>query len=135
MANPVQFKAKNGKEASGFITEPTGQDKAPGLVLLQEMMGVNEHIKSLVDRFAQQGFVVVAPDLFHGKVATNRDEGFQMMFAVDKPQAVQEIAGAADYLRAHPRCNGKVGLIGFCFGGGMVFATIANAPDAFSTLR
>ena len=129
MATRVNFKSRSGGDARGEIIEPAGTGKAPGLVLVQEWWGLNDHIRSLVERFASAGFVTLAPDLFHGKTTKNAQEAAQWMQALDKPNAIEEIAGAQTFLAAHPRCNGNVGVTGFCMGGALTLASAAMVAE------
>lgn len=122
MANKVEFKAGSGAASGGEIAFPGGTGKAPGLVLIQEWHGVNDHIRSLVDRFAAAGFITLAPDLYHGVVAKDDTEAGQMMNALDGRRAMDDIAGAVAFLKADPRFGGKVGITGFCLGGAYTFA-------------
>jgi carboxymethylenebutenolidase len=129
MTDPVNFSAKSGAPASGEIAAPEGTDKAPGLILIQEWWGLNEHIKSLAARFAKEGFLTVAPDLYHGRVTKDAGEAGQLMQELDGKRAMDEIAGAAHLLLANPRCNGKVGIVGFCMGGAYSFAAVSAVPE------
>jgi len=129
MATKIEFKAGSGAAAAGEIALPEGTGKAPGLVLIQEYWGVNDHIRTLVDRFAAAGFITLAPDLYHGKVTTDAGEAAQIMTALDGKQAMGDIAGAVAFLRAHPRFGGKVGITGFCMGGAYTFAATSALPD------
>jgi carboxymethylenebutenolidase len=117
-----------GGKVKGALAEPSGAAKAGGVVLIQEWFGINAHIKDLVDRFAAAGFVTVAPDLYHGKIATNDDDASKMMNALDFGKAVGEIGTAVSYLKESPRCNGKVAVVGFCMGGALTLASAANLP-------
>jgi carboxymethylenebutenolidase len=128
MSKRVTFSSKSGAQASGEIAEPEGSGKAPAVVLVQEWWGINDHIRSLLDRLAKAGFVAVAPDLFHGTVAKNADEASKLMSQLDWPRAIDEIAGAASFVEAHPRSNGKVGIMGFCMGGALTFASASQIP-------
>jgi carboxymethylenebutenolidase len=112
----------------GELAEPSGDGKAPAIVLIQEWWGVNDHIRSLVDRLAKEGFLVVAPDLYHGKTTKDAGEAAKMMQALDTLQAVKEIGAAASYLKEHPRSNGKVGVTGFCLGGALTLASACHVP-------
>jgi carboxymethylenebutenolidase len=67
MTKRVQFKAKDGTEMEGELAEPSGSGKAPTVVLIQEWWGVNDHIRDLCTRLSNDGFIVLAPDLYHGK--------------------------------------------------------------------
>jgi carboxymethylenebutenolidase len=126
MISRVSFKSKNGGDVAGELAEPTGTGKVPTVVLIQEWWGVNGHIKDLAERMAKEGFLVVAPDLYHGKIAKNADEAGKMMTELDTLAAVKEIAGAVAFLKEHPRSNGKVGVMGFCMGGALSFASACH---------
>jgi carboxymethylenebutenolidase len=128
MTTRIDFKAGSGAAASGEIALPAGDAKAPGLVLVQEYWGVNDHIRSLADRFAAAGFVTLAPDLYHGQVTKDAGEAGQLMTALDGKQAMDDIAGAVAALLAHPRVSGKVGITGFCMGGAYAFAATSAIP-------
>jgi carboxymethylenebutenolidase len=90
--------------------------------VLQEWHGVNAQMKAKCDRFAEAGYLSLSPDLYHGKVATNDDEAGKLMGELDWGKAVAEIGDAVAYVRAHPRGNGKVGVLGFCMGGALTLA-------------
>lgn len=129
MTEKVSFSSKSGAQASGELVLPAGDGKAPAVVLIQEWWGVNDHIRSLLDRLAAEGFVALAPDLYHGTVTRDPEEASRLLNALDKPRAVEEIAGAVSYLTGHPRGNGKVGVMGFCMGGAFAFASAAMIPE------
>jgi carboxymethylenebutenolidase len=126
MTTTVRFGAKGGSDIAGEMAEPSGTEKAPALVLIQEFWGINAHVKSLADRLAKEGFLVVAPDLYHGKIAKDAAEATQLMTALDTAAAMTEISAAVAYLKEHPRGNGKVGVIGFCMGGALAFAAACH---------
>jgi carboxymethylenebutenolidase len=126
MTKRIEFKSADGHVLHGEIGEPSGGGKAPAIVVIQEWHGINEAMKTLVDRFAGEGFLALAPDLYHGTVCTNDQEAAASMNALDKPKAVHEIGDAALWLRGHARSSGKVGVAGFCLGGGLTFAAVAN---------
>jgi carboxymethylenebutenolidase len=120
----VEFEA-NGGTATGYLAEPDG--KGPGIVVLQEWWGVDEHVREICDRFAREGFLALAPDLYHGETTDQPDEAQQKMMAMNMDEAEKEMRGAVEYLLEHPKCNGKVGSVGFCLGGGLsVWAASAN---------
>lgn len=129
MTTTVSFKAKSGSDVSGAFAEPAGTDKAPCLVVLQEYWGLNDHIKSMVDRFAKERFLVVAPDLYHGKLTTDSSEAAKLSQALDTLKAVDDIAGAMAFLKAQGRSNGKVGVVGFCLGGALALATACHVAE------
>ncbi len=107
---------------SGVLALPEGDEAAPGIVLLQEYWGINDHIRDVAGRWAKEGFVVLAPDLYRGGVAGTPEEAMQLMGALPRERALADIAGAVAALRKHPRCSGKLGLTGYCMGGAYAFA-------------
>ncbi|MGH2990070.1 MAG: dienelactone hydrolase family protein [Solirubrobacterales bacterium] len=129
----VEFDA-NGGRASGYLVEPEG-DQVPGLVVLQEWWGVDKHIRDVCERFAREGFVALAPDLFHGETTEEPDEAQQKMMAMNMEEAEKEMRGAVDYVAQHPKCTGQVGTVGFCLGGGLSIwtATVNDKVDAAVT--
>jgi carboxymethylenebutenolidase len=110
------------------IEVPSGEGKVPGVVVIHEYWGVNDQLKVILARWAEAGFIAVAPDLYHGKVIPIGDHATAgaAMKALDFPKAVQEIGQAVDELKKHPRCNGKVAVSGYCLGGALSFATAVN---------
>jgi carboxymethylenebutenolidase len=128
MGTRVELKSKSGADASAELASPDGSTKAPTIVLIQEWWGVNDHIRSIAARLADAGFFVVAPDLYHGKIAKDGAEAAAMMKALDRVRALDEIAGAVDYATHHARSNGKVAVMGFCMGGAFAFGTAATVP-------
>lgn len=114
----------------GELAEPSGSDEAPALVLVQEWWGVNDHIRDLAERFAKEGFLVVAPDLYHGRTTKDATEAGKWMTELDTLAAVEEIGATLAHLKEHPRSNGKVGVTGFCLGGALTLASAAHLPVA-----
>lgn len=127
----VEFETRTGKKTSGELAVPAGTGKAPAVVLIQEWWGVNDHIRSLLDRLAAGGFLALAPDLYHGKVTKDPDEAGRLMMALDHARALEDIEAAATHLQSHERAGGRVGVIGFCMGGMLSFRA-AEAISDFS---
>lgn len=125
----ITFEAKSGAPASGELTEPAGAGKAPGVLLIQEWWGLNDHIRSLAKRLADAGFLVLSPDLYHGVVTTDPAEAAGLMTALDGERSMDELKGAFAFLAAHEGCSGKVGVIGFCMGGAFAFRAAANIAE------
>jgi carboxymethylenebutenolidase len=128
MTTQTTFKASNGKDASGEISQPGGQEKVPGVILIHEWWGINDHVRSRVKQLAADGFVALAPDLFRGVVAKARPEAAKLMNELDHGQAMSDIEGALAALKGNARCNGKVGIIGFCMGGAIALEAAALVP-------
>src|SRR4051812_29230522 len=108
----------NGGTSEGYLAVPSGG--GPAVVVIQEWWGLVPHIKELADRFAEAGFVALAPDLFHGEKTTEPDEAGKLMMGLAMDQAAKDIAGAAAYLAGRDDVSsGKVGTVGFCMGGSL----------------
>src|SRR4051794_6013415 len=119
----------NGRETHGYLaTPPSGS--GPGVIVIQEWWGLDNHIADVTDRFAREGFVALAPDLYGGKLAHNEEEATKYLTSIDVGQAAKDLSGAVDFLLAHDGVQGdKVGAVGFCMGGGFVLLLAANAGD------
>ncbi|HEX7175922.1 MAG TPA: dienelactone hydrolase family protein [Pyrinomonadaceae bacterium] len=112
----VEF-GSNGATARGYLSVSEA-GRGPGVVVLQEWWGLVPHIKDVCDRFAREGFVALAPDLYHGDVARSPDEAGKMMMALNIERTEKDLRGAIDYLLGHEAVAGAVvGAVGFCMGG------------------
>jgi carboxymethylenebutenolidase len=128
MTNPRQNTtfASNGSEAHGYLAKPAG-GRGPGLIVIQEWWGLDDHVADLVDRFAGQGFVTLAPDLYGGRVAHDSGEAGEMLQALPVDRAVRDLSGAVDHLLADPDVTSStVGVVGYCMGGGFVLKLAAQ---------
>jgi carboxymethylenebutenolidase len=118
MGERVEFPS-NGHTCQGYFAAPAS-GKGPAIVVIQEWWGLVPHIEDLVDRFAKEGFLAIAPDLFHGKTTKSPDEAGKLLMELDADRAVKEIAGAGKYLLSRPECTSQsFGVIGFCMGGAL----------------
>lgn len=118
----VEF-ASNGSTARGYLAQPAS-GSGPGVIVLQEWWGLVDHIKAVADRFAAEGYVALAPDLYHGKSAGRPDEAGRLMMALDIERAVRDVRGAVSYLLERGGARpGNVAIIGFCMGGQLALAT------------
>ncbi|MCW5876670.1 MAG: dienelactone hydrolase family protein [Anaerolineales bacterium] len=115
----------NSHQTPGYLVLPEGPGPFPGVVAIQEWWGLVGHIKSVADRLAAEGYAVLAPDLYHGQVASEPDEARKLSMALNRAQAIAEIQAAAGYLRGLEGANGKVGVVGWCMGGGLALSTAA----------
>ncbi|MGE5183654.1 MAG: dienelactone hydrolase family protein [Acidobacteriota bacterium] len=111
-----------------YLALPKGEGRHPAVVVVQEWWGVNDQIKGICDKWAAEGFVALAPDLYHGQVVPFGDaaKAQELMTKLDRPKALQELASAVHLLKTHPRGNGKVVVTGYCMGGAMTLATAAS---------
>jgi carboxymethylenebutenolidase len=131
MGEIIEFPS-NGNTAHGYIAYPAnGPDSTPGIVVLQEWWGLAEQIKRTCDRLAEVGFTALAPDLFHGITVplTEPDEAGTQMMAMSMETAAKELSGAIDELIRRTN-RPKVGVIGFCMGGGLGLVLATQRPDA-----
>jgi carboxymethylenebutenolidase len=126
--NMIEFRA-NGRVAPGYLAMPPS-GKGPGLVVVQEWWGLVPHIKDVANRFAAEGFVVLAPDLYHGDSTTNPDEAGRKLMALNIAEAGQDLQGAAEHLlglaAVEPK---KVGVVGFCMGGQLALLAAVEHGD------
>ncbi len=121
--------ATNGSKASGFLARPRGDGPFPAVVVIQEWWGLNDNVKDIAGRFANEGFVAFAPDLYHGEVTSEPDEAQKLMMQMDMPRASQELVKATEYLSQQPYVNGRgIGSVGFCMGGGLALTLATDAP-------
>jgi len=126
MGEIVDF-ASNGGTAQGYLAVPDGGSGLP-LVVIQEWWGLVPHIIDVCDRFAAEGFVALAPDLFHGQTTTEPDEAGKLMMALNIDQAAKDMGGAVDKV-AEVAGRVRVGVTGFCMGGGLALVLAARRPD------
>jgi carboxymethylenebutenolidase len=122
----VEFEA-NGGTARGYLAEPDGE--GPGVVILHEWWGLDDSISRIADRFAEEGLLAIVPDLYHGDTAEQPDEAQQKLMAMNMDEAEKEMRGAVRYLLEHEKCNGRVGSVGFCAGGGLSVWAAASNPE------
>jgi carboxymethylenebutenolidase len=121
--------ASNGDEAHGYLELPPG-GTGPGLIVIQEWWGLTTHIADLVRRFAAEGFVALAPDLYGGATTHDGAEAVQMMRDLPAERAGRDLAGAVDFLLAHEAVTSStVGVVGFCMGGGFVLTLAAQQGE------
>lgn len=108
----------NGHTCEGYLSMPAS-GRGPGVIVIQEWWGLVPHIKDVADRLAGEGYVALAPDLFHGKTTTEPDEAGKLLMSLKIDDAARDMAGAFDYLKSHDATTGKMGSVGFCMGGGL----------------
>jgi carboxymethylenebutenolidase len=114
----VTYPGPEGKTLSGYLARPAGDVAAPGVIVLQEWWGLNDNIRDIADRFADAGYVALAPDLYNGVSTSEPDEARKLVMELDMAAAVEEIGAAADFLLAQDDVTGDgVGIVGFCMGG------------------
>jgi carboxymethylenebutenolidase len=110
---------------------PKGKEKVPGVVVIHEIWGLNPHIEDVARRLAVEGFLSIAPDALTPLGGSPPDpvKARPMFQQLDTKSTVKNYIAAVKYLKTHPRSNGNVGVIGFCWGGGMANQVAVNSPD------
>jgi len=136
----ISIAATEGGSYDAYLALPPA-GRGPGLVLFQEIFGVNAHIRAVAEQYALDGFVVLAPDLFWrdaprvelGYDGADRERGIALMKAGDAAQWMADMKTTVAALRARPEVVGKLGAFGYCLGGRMAYLAAASLPlDAAS---
>ena len=128
MGEMVEFPFDGGN-TGGYLATPK-QGSGPGVVVIQEWWGLVDHIKDVCDRFADEGFVALAPDLYHGKSTKSPDEAGKLMMAMRIDEAERDLTAAAQYLLTlDSTTSDKVGVVGFCMGGALSLYTATKNPQ------
>lgn len=119
-ASSITF-ASNGEQIAGALAVPAAAspERVGGVVVIQEWWGLTPHICDIASRWGAAGFVALAPDLYRGEVAADAERAQKLMTELPRERALADIAAAIATVRAHPRCNGKVVLTGYCMGGSL----------------
>jgi carboxymethylenebutenolidase len=124
----IDFPAGDGTTPGYLATPAAGH--GPATIVLQEWWGMDDHIRSICDRLAAEGFYALAPDLYRGETTTQPSEAQQKMMALSMDQVEQDMCSAAEFLRSQPGVEGDgVGSLGFCLGGGLSVWAAATCPN------
>jgi len=125
----VQF--KSGPETvTAYLASPGSPGVHPALVVIQEWWGLNDWVKEQARDFAEQGYVALAPDLYHGKVATTPAEARKLIQSMPRERAIRDLMAAYDFLAMMPDVNkAKIGSIGWCMGGGYSLQLAIHEPQ------
>jgi len=123
----VTLSTAGGLDVAAALALPAAE-KAPAVVLIHEWWGLNDQIKAVAAEMAQQGYVALAIDLYGGKVGSTPDEAKALMGGVANEAAVDTLVSWVGWLKGHARSTGKVGTVGWCFGGGWSINTALATP-------
>ncbi len=123
----VSITTRGGKTVRGTFAR-TRKVKAAMVLLVHEWWGLNDQIKTVAAEYAGLGYNALAVDLYDGRVATSRDDARSYMKSVDGAEAVDTLVSWVDWLRAHKASSGKIGTVGWCFGGGWSLMTGIKTP-------
>lgn len=128
---------KGGGKIKGQLSRPANNNrKLPGIVVVHENRGLNPHIADVGRRAALEGFISLAPDALTplGGYPGNDDDGRSLQSQRNRDEMLEDFIAAFDYLKSHPECNGKIGVVGFCFGGGIANMMAVRIPDLMAAV-
>ncbi len=128
--NDIHYSGETG-EIQAHFARPIDGDQLPGVLVIHENRGLNPHIRDVAERVARKGFVAVAPDALSpvGGTPEDVDEARSQIQQLDTKSTINNFVAAVKYLKTHPQTTGKVGVMGFCWGGGMTNQVAVNSPD------
>lgn len=137
MGQTVTLKSADGFHLSAYVAKPEGTPRA-SLVVVQEIFGVNAHIRSVADRYARDGYIAIAPALYdrdtpHFEVGYSPEDmgkGYAIVQRLDRDKALADIQAAIDYVKSF----GKVGVVGYCWGGTMAWLSAAELRGFFAAV-
>jgi carboxymethylenebutenolidase len=115
---------------TGYLAEPIGDSDVPGVVVVHDLFGLSADIRSIADRFATAGYLAVAPDLYARGGFARCVTGVFLALRRGTGEAVADVLAARQALLEHPRCTGRVGVVGYCMGGGFALVTAPRGFDA-----
>jgi carboxymethylenebutenolidase len=123
-------------EVRAYLARPKGDEKIPGVVVIHENRGLNPHIEDVTRRVALEGFLAIAPDALSplGGTPEDPDKVPSLIQKLDPQSTIQNYVAAVRYLKTHPVSTGKIGAIGFCWGGAMANQIAVNSPDVLAVV-
>lgn len=126
----IQYPGASGK-VRAYFARPRGKTKLPAVIVIHENKGLRPHIEDVTRRLAVEGFIAIAPDALSplGGTPADADKGRTMMRKLDRETTQKDFVAAVKYLKTNPQTTGKVGCMGFCWGGGMTNHVAVNCPD------
>jgi carboxymethylenebutenolidase len=129
-AEKISFDSPKGK-VSGYLVRAKGTTKRPAVIVIHENRGLNPHLEDVARRLATEGYIALAPDLLSvsGGTPANDDAARDLHTKTNREDMIIEAVAAIGFLKRHAESTGKVGAVGFCFGGGVVNRMAAGSPD------
>jgi len=126
----ITYRGETG-DVNAHFARPKGNAKLPGVVVIHENTGLVPHIRDVARRVASEGFLALAPDALSplGGTPESLDDGRSMIQKLDTQSTIKNLVAAVKYLKTHPESTGNVGVVGFCWGGGMANQVAVNSPD------
>ena len=119
-----------------YLARPKGEEEVPGVVVIHENRGLNPHIEDVTRRVALEGFLAIAPDALSplGGTPEDPDKAPSLIQKLDSQSTIQNYVAAVRYLRTHPVSTGRIGAVGFCWGGAMANHVAVNSPDVLAVV-
>ena len=126
----VRIDAPGGGGFNAYLAEPDGAGKAPAIIVILEIRGVNANLRAICDDYASRGYLAIAPDLlwriepdldYDPDTPAGWEKAMKIHGAFDEDKAVEDLITTLSWLRGHPRSNGVVGTVGFCLGGKLAY--------------
>jgi carboxymethylenebutenolidase len=135
IAEFVKYPGESG-EVRAYLARPKGDAKLPGVVVIHENRGLNAHIEDVTRRIALEGFLALAPDALSplGGTPEDSEKAPAMLGQLDKDKTTKDFVAAVKYLKTRPLSNGKVGVVGFCWGGAMANQVAVHSPDVIAVV-
>lgn len=117
MGSMIQYQ-RNGQKVGAYLATPSGAGPFPAVIVIQEWWGLNAHIKEVAERYTREGYVALAPDLYHGKVTDDPNEAGKLMGSLNRDEAIKDLTGGIQYLKSQKTARAdRIGVTGFCMGG------------------
>ena len=134
-AEMIKYPGATG-DVQAYFAKPKGDEKLPGVVVIHENRGLNDHIKDVTRRVAVEGFLAIAPDALSGAGGTPPDQpkAIEMIRGLDPKANLDNFLAAAKYMATIPESTGKVGVMGFCWGGGMSNQVAVHSPEVIAAV-
>lgn len=133
--SPMKYAGATG-DIRSYFARHKGDEKLPGVLVIHENRGLNPHIEDVTRRVALEGFQAMAPDGLTplGGTPADPEQAPALIQKLDGPSTIQNYLAAVKYLKTHPASTGKVGVIGFCWGGAMANQVAVNSPDVLAAV-
>jgi carboxymethylenebutenolidase len=131
----MKYPGETGEVRANFV-RPRGDAKLPGVVVIHENRGLNAHIEDVTRRIALEGFLAIAPDALSplGGTPEDSEKAPALIGQLDKEKTIKNYLAAVKYLNTHPLATGKVGVVGFCWGGAMANQLAVHSPDVVAVI-
>jgi len=135
IAESIKYPGETG-EVRAYFVRPKGNAKLPGVLVIHENRGLNAHIEDVARRVALEGFLAMAPDALSplGGTPEDSEKAPALIGQLDKEKTIKNYLAAVKYLKTNPLSTGKVGVVGFCWGGAMTNQVAVHSPDVVAAV-